>query len=41
MKHCVTNFIIRTIDPRDINHSLLTADSKEQYLKLFKALFYF
>lgn len=41
MKHCVTDFIIRTIDPRYINHSLITADSKDQYLQLFKALFYF
>lgn len=41
MKHCVTNLMIRTIDPRYINHSVITADSKDQYLKLFKALFYF
>lgn len=41
MKHCVTDFIIRTIDPRYINHSLITANSKDQYLQLFKALFYF
>lgn len=41
MKYCVTNIILRTIDPRYINHGLITADSKDQYLKLFKTLFYF
>lgn len=41
MKHCVTNIILRTIDPRYVIHGLITAESKDQYLKLFKAPFYF